>query len=195
MKPLEFGKKRLRGRMSVREGLAMLGKDPGYVAAAERRARGINRAINDYNMAAGPLKAELAQAGFPVDKVSDLFYMRYDYRPAFPILMKWLPRLENLDVKEEIVRALTDKWARPVAARPLIEEFRGAPVGNEFRLLSYKWAIGNALAMVADDSVFDEIVELIRDQRHGWSRDMLCKALGRMKNPQVDDSGFGADGH
>ncbi len=48
-----------------------------------------------------------------------------------------------------------------------------------------KWTIGNALSVVADDSVFEDLVELAKDQRHGRAREMLMLALGRMKNPRA----------
>src|SRR6201999_4173702 len=43
-----------------------------------------------------------------------------------------------------------------------------------------KWAIGNALSVVADEAVFDDVAELVRDQRHGRARQMLAVALGNM---------------
>ena len=76
------------------------------------------------------------------------------------------------------------KWAKPIAARPLIREFLKAPDSEEFGL---KWAIGNALSVVADDSVFDDIVALVKDKRHGRAREMLAVALANMKNPKAVD--------
>ena len=40
----------------------------------------------------------------------------------------------------------------------------------------------NALEVVADDSVFDELVELVRDKKYGKARQMLAVALGNMKD-------------
>lgn len=158
--------------------------------------------------AEAPILAELVQLGFQlervsdlysklrsdvfdtdekvlqVERVSDLYRKPIDYRAAIPVLLKWLPQASNLDVKETLVRALTVKWAKPVAARPLIEEFRKAPETEESGL---KWAIGNALSVVADASVLDDIVELVRDKRHGRAREMLAVALSNMKDPQAVD--------
>jgi HEAT repeat protein len=50
-----------------------------------------------------------------------------------------------------------------------------------------KWAIGNALSVVADDHVFNEIVGLIKDKSHGRAREMLAVALGNMKDPRAVD--------
>lgn len=49
----------------------------------------------------------------------------------------------------------------------------------------YRWAVGNALAAVADDAVLDDVVELSRDHSDGRDRQMLVLALARMKDPRV----------
>jgi len=41
--------------------------------------------------------------------------------------------------------------------------------------------------VVADDSVFDDIVALVKDKRHGRAREMLAVALANMKNPKAVD--------
>ena len=117
-----------------------------------------------------------------VRSIDELYRKPLDYRAAIPVLIKWLPLVSNRDVKLAIVDALAVKWAKP-AARPLIEEFRKAPHED----ISFKWAIANALAEVADDSVFEEIVELVRDKRHGAARVMLPIALAKMKDPRAVD--------
>jgi hypothetical protein len=129
-----------------------------------------------------PILAELAQIGVRVGALADLVNKPIDYQVAIPVLLKWLPKVDNLGVKEIIVRALTVKWAKPVAARPLIQEFRKAPETEE---LGLKWTVANALSEVADASVFDDIVELVRDERHGRAREMLAVALGNMKDPRA----------
>jgi HEAT repeat protein len=132
--------------------------------------------------AAAPILAELAELGFDLEWVSDLYNKPQDYRRAIPTLIRWLPLVSDSAVKGDIANALATKSARPTAARPLIEEFGKAPETEESGL---KWAIANALSEVADDSVYDEIVELVRDKRHGYAREMLAVALARMKDPRA----------
>jgi HEAT repeat protein len=131
-----------------------------------------------------PILAELAQLDIHVDSLADLVNKSIDYHTAVPLLLKWLSQVNDMGVKESLVRALTIEWGKPVAARPLIEEFRKAPETEEFGL---KWAIGNALSEVAEDDTFDDIVELVRDKRHGRAREMLAVALGNMEDPQAVD--------
>jgi HEAT repeat protein len=107
---------------------------------------------------------------------------RFDYAAAAPILIRWLPRAKTSLVKERIVRSLTgEKAAAPDALEPLVSEFRQADDEG------LKWAIGNALATLADASIVDELVELAGDRRHGRSREMLMDALARTKDERALD--------
>ena len=125
----------------------------------EEKERQRQRIIAINRQASAPLLTDLAQAGFDLEWVSDLYSKKLNYKDAIPVLLQWLPRIENLDVKEDIVRALSVPWAKHTAApKLLVEEFR-KPVINP----GLKWAIGNALSVVADDDVLNDIVGLIQD--------------------------------
>ncbi len=130
-------------------------------------------------LAAAPIEAELRRAGLAIESLDDLLQTRIHIR-FFPILLEWLPRVSNAAIKETLVRALTVRWARP-AAPLLVLEFRRASDR------SLRWAIGNALSVIADDEVFDDLVKLARDRSHGRSREMIAVALGRMKDPRAAD--------
>jgi HEAT repeat protein len=147
----------------------------------ERERERLTRVAENRNSAA-PIVADLVKAGFPIQSIADLFDKGLDYHAAVPILLDWLPRVSNRDVKEDIVRALSVKWAKPHAARALISEFHRAQdtSGDDIR-----WAIGNALEVVADDSVFDELVEIVQDRRCGRARQMVAVALGNVKRPEA----------
>jgi HEAT repeat protein len=152
------------------------------ILAEKERRRQQAIAINKRDSV--PVLADLADAGFQLDWVSDLYSKRFFYKDAVPILLKWLPRMENLAVKEDIVRALSVPWAKPVAAPALVAEFHR--MRNESNS-AIKWAIANALSVVADDSVFEDIVELVQDSHHGQAREMLAISLGNMKDSRAQD--------
>lgn len=150
----------------------------------EEKERGRQRIIAINKQASAEIIAGLAQAGYPVEWVSDLYNKPMDYRGAIPVLRHWLPKVDNLDVKEDIVRALSVRWAKPDAAPELIselEKLRDAPDHG------IKWAIGNALSVVADDSVYEKLVELVREPLYGSARQMIAIALGNMKDPRAVD--------
>jgi len=147
--------------------LPSLNRDPVLVEQAQR------------------IVAALHEAGVDVSDFDDLVHRSAPYPQAIPVLIRFLP--ENLDrkVKHTIVFALSVKEARGLAAKPLLQEFERLPMEPEFDGL--KWAIGNALTIVADKTDFDEIARLIRDKRHGTSRQMMVEALGKMRDPRAVD--------
>jgi HEAT repeat protein len=108
----------------------------------------------------------------------------FDAERAAPVLVEWLPRMRDPVEKEVIARSLTGtKTASAEAAAAILEEFRHAPMEAE----SEKWAYANALATLADAEIADDLIELIRDARHGHARQMLCDALKRAKDPRAPD--------
>lgn len=129
------------------------------------------------------------EAGLEVSSIYDLVNTSIPYPKAIPVLLRLLPDVTDERIKEGVVRALTIKEARGIAAKPLIREFIQIPGYDPTSSLSVilKWAIANALSVVADDSVFEEIAELVRDKRHGKAREMLAVAMGNMKDTQAVD--------
>lgn len=152
------------------------------IVAERERERQQRIAINIRD--AAPVLADLSEAGFQVEYIEDLYHRRLNYKSAIPILLKWLPLIGNLDVKEAIVRALTVPWAKPIAAPALLAEFHELMSEPD---ISIKWAIANALEVVADDNSYDEIVKLVRNPLNGSAREMLALALGKMKNPDAQN--------
>lgn len=169
--------------ISADELMDRLERDPQYLARREEADARWRMAVEQNTAAAAPVVKDLNKLGLPFQSLGDLRRSGIRYKIAVPVLLKWLPIIENTHIKDAIVRALSVPWARPVAALPLASEFQNAK--NDAAGL--KWAIGNALSVVADDSVFDKIAELVRDNRHGKAREMLAVALGNMKDPRAVD--------
>ena len=177
-------RRRRRGGITAGEFLDQLEEDEDYQRYQRDQERWRERLSEEYRKDAAGLLAELNELGYPVDSVDWLYNTPYDYRSAVPALIRWLPQLQR--AKLSVVRALSVPWARPDAARPLIEEFKRAP---EVSSGDMKWTIGNALSVVADDSVYQEIADLVTDPRHGRARDMLPLSFLHMKKnrrPAID---------
>jgi hypothetical protein len=132
-----------------------------------------------------PILAELAAAGYRARSLADLRHSGVRYRDGVAVLLGWLQRVTDRKVKEEVVRALTVPWAKPAAARPMIEEFRRVDMSVDPTGTGLRWTIGNALDVLADDSVFDELVDLARDRRYGRARQMIVLGLGKSKRPEA----------
>jgi hypothetical protein len=161
-----------------------LREDPTYMTKNAEREKRRDAHIQEFARLSAPIVSDLAGVGFIYSSIDDLQHSGVRYEKAVPVLVKWLPLVANQALKESIVRALSVPWARPVAALPLIAEFKGT---KGLSSDSLKWAIGNALSIVADDCVFQEIAELVTDKRHGKAREMLAVALGNMKDPRAVD--------
>ena len=126
--------------------------------------------------------AELCAVGVNVSSVYDLVNSKKRYREAIPVLVRLLDEVSDESIREGIVRALTTKDARGVADSALLREFRKPSAGKLFR-----WAVGNALSVVASDKDFDEIAKLVTDPSFGKAREMLAVALGNMKSPRASE--------
>ena len=159
--------------------MAELQKDPEYVARMRQREQQQRANAESYSRVAEPVLKELMAAGYRVNTIGGLVQGKTEYRSAVPVLLHWLPRISDFQVKEDIVRALSVPWARPIASPVLIEEFR-KPDNAELR-----WAIANSLAVVADDSVFEDLIRLVQDKGFGKAREMLALALGNMQDPRA----------
>ena len=161
--------------------MAELRQDPEYIARERWRQQQEQENAQLYARAAEPVLADLEEDGFHVQTVGEL-RQRADYRAAIPSLVRWLPQVSYLPLKEDIVRTLSVPWARPMAGRVLIEEFRRT---DDRTGTGLRWAIANALEVVADDDVLDEVIQLVRDPECGRAREMLTVALANMKSPRV----------
>jgi HEAT repeat protein len=122
-----------------------------------------------------PLIEELHALGYDVATPEDLPRTGRRYRDAVPLLLEWLPRLDDIAARESAVRALSVQWARPDAIGPLLREFELSDAET------YRWAVGNALSVVADDSAFDDLARIVRDRKYSKAREMVAVALGNMK--------------
>jgi hypothetical protein len=131
-----------------------------------------------------PIVADLRKAGFRIERLGDLRTIKGEprYAKAVPVLLGWLRRAPSSSVRAIIAEALDTPIAKPVAARPLVEEFRRVEAvgGLGFDDWSARWTIGNPLQTVADDSIADDLVELARDRRYGRAREPVVRALGSL---------------
>ena len=128
----------------------------------------------------------LAEVGAPVQSVWD-WVNGATPAAAIPVLIDWLGRIgpEHLRLREGIVRALTTRAARPAAAVTVAAEMkRQAEFGAGWTTL---WAYGNALAVVGDDTTYDQLAALVTDRSLGRGREMLPAAMAEMRSAGATD--------
>lgn len=65
-----------------------------------------------YDEEAEPILRALLKEGLSLVSLDDLINQPLNYKNAIPILIYWLPLVQNVRVKETIVRALSVPWAK-----------------------------------------------------------------------------------
>jgi hypothetical protein len=158
------------------DGDSLHAPEVGTVVASDTREAQRLAAVAAGKKASIPVVQDLRRAGFDVVAIQDLYQKKWEYQTAIPILLKWLPVVSDPLAKWQIVAALRTRWAKPMAAAPLVREFRSDG--------SRKWEIADVLCVVADASVLDDIVELVKDPASGDARQMLTLCLGEIKDPR-----------
>lgn len=130
--------------------------------------------------------SELRSVGVGVDDVWDLVNSPLPHAAAIPVLLDWLEHVDERVASydrpkfiEALARALTIRAARPVAAPALIRAFKEADEGSAPLL---RWALGNALSVVGDDSFFDDLAALALDRNYGIARQMVVLGFARSKD-------------
>ena len=135
-----------------------------------------------YREDAAPLMQALAEAGLGVDSLEELNLKSIDYRARLPIILEWLPRISNKSVRKTIIGSLARKEAKPDAAPVLIKEFLKEPPPKD-KSDDMRVSTGVPLEVVADDSVFDEMVNIAKDRSYGVDRAGFVRGLKNMRNP------------
>jgi HEAT repeat protein len=127
----------------------------------------------------------LVEAGLDVSEFGAFSSVRastFDYSRATPILIEWLPRIDQPQLVEAIARCLSgERGARGQGAQELMAAFRRLPVGHP----GARWAIANALSTIAEPQDADELIRLVQERGNGTDRQMLCRALSRTHDPRA----------
>ena len=133
----------------------------------------------------------LSKVGLKVNSVYDLVNSSDNYPDAIPILVDMLHKVKSDIIKEGVARALTIRKAGKDVAKALIKEFQSYKASTQKEEYT-KWAIANAILVVADNSFFEDIVNFIRNKEYGSGMvgGMLVKAIAKMKNPRKKDTLF-----
>lgn len=156
-------------------------------AINEQRRQENERKLVEWNKAEQPLVEELQAAGYDVESAWDLFNRKEPwnrkerikpYVDALPILVKHLQRPYPARVREGIARAVAMPQAK-FAWDVLVRLYRNEPETDA------KDGLAVAIGAVADDSVLDQVIELLCDPRHGQSRLLMLSALERSSDPRA----------
>ena len=195
-----MGEKR-KGRITAAEHMAQLRSDPEWVRQQEKRDAHFRDVEARFKAEENPLTTDLAEAGVRVlpslasrlesgdmnsqdrivpHSVWDLVNSKESYSAAIPILLKHLRRPYHPVIRDGIARALTVPETRGATAREILETLKreekkeqtdGLPRGD------VRWALANALTIVGDESMAEEIKSLIADSNYADVYNRLTDAL------------------
>jgi DNA-binding transcriptional regulator/RsmH inhibitor MraZ len=126
--------------------------------------------------AARPVLEDLAKAGYPVTWIINL--SQYGkYQKAIPILLQWLPKTQDVNVKAAIAGALQVRWLPKSAASVILDEYLKTENENE----RVKFTLGTCLGYLANPEIIDDLLAIAVDKRNGTSRKPLVAGLGKVK--------------
>jgi hypothetical protein len=130
-----------------------------------------------------------ARCGLEVAGISDLVNTRKRYPEAYTTLLELLRRDYPIRIREMIVRALTVADAHDDSYEHLLQLYT-APEPPAFAHLvgyeSYRYALANALSVLARKADRRTLLELARDPRCGRSRSAFIDAMRRWKDHEAD---------
>src|ERR1700686_1829639 len=165
--------------------MAALKKDPDYQEHIALKDRERNHAIADVELNSRPILDDLRKIGINVTSLDELRTSGRRYEEAIPILVLWLKATESDKIREALVRTLSVPWASDKAERPLIDLFLSLDSNRHHAI---KWAIGNALSILATKEYLDQLIEIAQDRRHGTPRQMVVLGLGNIPDERSEST-------
>jgi hypothetical protein len=122
---MKKGGKRSGGPRTAAEVMAELESDPTYLASQKALDVARERDIEQYQVAAREVIADLAKQGIVVGAIGDLCVRARPYPEAVPVLARWLPLVQHAELRADLIRALAVPWAGS-AAPLLVRELEAA---------------------------------------------------------------------
>ncbi len=202
--------KNTRKPCTAAELMARLQADPDWVRRdAERKAKHkalVERIQKEIEPENAPLMAELTAAGVkvrmnpkiqltlppeerpgeapvPIRSVEDLVNSADSYPEAIPILIKHLRTVRHPIMINSLARALTVKEARGTEApRIVLDRLKQTSpsttrAGDEYQA---RWALANALTVIADKSLKGAIEDLVSDAHYQDVKERLEAAVKKL---------------
>jgi hypothetical protein len=168
-----------KGWIRADELMAQLEADPEWVRRRDERdarhAADVAQLWAEMEPEHGPLRRDLSAVGLSVRSISDLVNMSAPYPKAVPVLLRHLATARHPVLRSSVARALTVLEAEGVAGGPIINELKRETDPNA------RWAMANALTIVAAPHDADEIAALVDDPNYADVHERLGQALKNLR--------------
>ena len=137
--------------------------------------------------ALAPVVDQLVRFGIAVTSIRDLQRPGAPIEAAAPVLIRWLPTINQPDAKRRVILILGDPRAGADAARALVDEFRRvAPNDDGDPVASVRATIGSALSAHDCDPIAEDLLAIASDRTHGMHRGMIVHNLSRLRARRAD---------
>jgi len=128
------------------------------------------------------LNRELSECGLVVRWLpQDLIGKEKELVCSIPILKKWVFEGQSPGLVEFCMRLLTYPPLKKTSTAKEIFPI----VYDERFTSSQRWTMGNTMAFIANDEVYNDLINVIETERFGSSRQMFIVALGNIPRPET----------
>jgi hypothetical protein len=165
-----------RNSVGAWELMQELQNDPEWVAQDAAREAKRQAAELKFRAEEEPMIADLAKLGFEVGSVWDFVNTNKSYSAAIPTLLNHLRRPYHERIRNGIIRALTVKEAKGLAGSDILGELQ-RETDEENR-----WALANALTVVAEQSNAAGIEALLSDPAFADVSERLSESLKKLQS-------------
>ena len=174
--------KRTWKRMTHAEADAIRQSDPEWVRQAAERAAKHQASVDKLQAEIKPehdaVLADLASVGWRVTSLDDLVNTSASYPEAIPVLCKHFLIARHPVMRMVITRALTVKEARGIGGHLILAELKKPPEESPENV---RWLLANALTVVADKTMTEDIKALLADPRYAYAHLVLAQTLRRLE--------------
>lgn len=146
-----------KGEMTAAELDKLLRSCPEWVDRERKREAEMAEKRRLGAIEEAPLLADLRRVGYAATSVWDFVNTSQSYPQAVPVLLEHMSRPYSLRVREGILRALAVVEARGEPAATLVLDALKAAQGAHRDI---RWAMANALAMIADSRHGAELIQM-----------------------------------
>lgn len=171
----------MNDRKTAAELMSELGSDKAFLEREREQEDARKKIRSELLKAEAPLVSDLRSAGVDVESVWDLVDRKEPYPSVIPLLFEHAKKDYPDRIREGIIRALgvpssRERWGE------LVEFFEKNSLNLPQKI---RHAAAFALSGAADDSVIDDVIRLISNDKLGEDRIPLLLALMRSKNPKA----------
>lgn len=145
------------------------------------------RNVESYYSSASGLLDELRALGIPLPDYIQQLALHPDLR-AVPVLIRWLPRIDDPNAKSEVISMLETKWAQPDGKQALFAEYdriERIDQALDPSVSSIRYSLVDALSRLATESDFGFFLRVASDPANGKARTLAASVLGRWKRQRA----------